>query len=454
MSKVITSSHQSDWSGFEKAIFRIAFIYFILQAVPFDWKYYRNLFSINWLHLQFSDIFYISRYTPQIIGSHAASGWGLNTYIDWVVLLVLAGIGAVIWSFREQKTLDYDKLYYWLRVIVRYRLAIGIIAYGFIKFFPLQAPFPSISNLNTPYGYFTRWKIFSLSLGIVPTYESFLGLVEIVGGLLLLFRKTATIGALIIVVFLGNVFFSNLAYDGGEAIYALYLISLGLLLLSFDIIRLVNLIGFERPTQPNHFQPSLPKKWQPARLVLKSVFILFFVVIYGFKTYSAYHNDVYQFPKAAGLKDAAGFYNVSSFKLNKDTLAYSATDTSRWTNLVFEKWATISIAVNKPVKLDSALTEEVNYKDPERNYELAGSTGRQYYSYVVDSVNQVLKLQNKNSNYKNDQIILHYTQPDSTRFVLSGVEGKDSVYAVLDKIDKKYLLQEVAKKGRDKSIKL
>ena len=75
---------------------------------------------------------------------------------------------------------------------------------------------------------FTRWKLFSLSLGIVPGYESFLGAVEILAGLLLLNRKTASIGAFIVIIFTGNVFVSNLAYEGGEQVYSLYLIVLAL----------------------------------------------------------------------------------------------------------------------------------------------------------------------------------------------------------------------------------
>jgi hypothetical protein len=442
-----------EWKGYEKWAFRIFAIYFFIQSVPLDWKFYRNLFSINWLHLRFSDIFYISRYTPQFFNSGASTGWGLNTYADWAIILLIAVIGAVIWTYRDNGKTDYDKLYYWIRVIVRYRLAIGIIAYGFIKFFPLQSPYPSLSNLNTHYGEFSRWKLFSLSLGVVPNYESFLGLVEILAGSLLLFRKTSTIGALMVVVFTGNVFMSNLAYEGGEATYSLYLITLGLFLLTFDIVRLFTLIGLERATQPNKFRLALPQKWQSARLVLKTVFIFFFVFLYGYKTWSAYHHDIYQYPQTVGLKDASGLYDVSEFKVNSTTLPYSATDTTRWKNVVFEKWATISIGTNKPVKIDSAVTEEINDRDADRSYEEAGSIGRQYYSYQIDAANQRLILQNKNRNYPDDKLILHYTRPNSSNLILSGVDGRDTVYAVLSKINKKYLLEEAAS-GRNKAIKL
>ncbi|MDB5111708.1 MAG: DoxX family protein [Mucilaginibacter sp.] len=81
---------------------------------------------------------------------------------------------------------------------------------------------------RTSYGDFNDWKIFSMSMSIVPCYESFLGAIEIIAGLLLFFRKTATIGALVILVFTGNVFVSNMAYNGGEYVYIIYLIGFAL----------------------------------------------------------------------------------------------------------------------------------------------------------------------------------------------------------------------------------
>ncbi len=240
----------NSWSNFEKIAFRIFFVYFFIQAVPLDWKFYRDLFSINWFHIQFTDIFNIAHYSPRFLT-------GPQTYADWGIIFLLAILGACAWTVTEKnKRENYNQLYYLLRVIVRYRLAIGIIAYGFIKLFPIQAPYPSLSNLNTNYGDFTRWKLFSLSLGIVPGYESFLGTVEIVAGLLLLYRKTASVGAFIIIIFTGNVFVSNIAYEGGEQVYSLYLITLATFVLWYDLGRLFNLLILQKPAKPNTFVPG------------------------------------------------------------------------------------------------------------------------------------------------------------------------------------------------------
>jgi hypothetical protein len=319
----------------------------------------------------------------------------------------------------------------------------------------LQSPYPSISNLNTDYGDFNRWKLFSLSLGIVPSYEFFLGLVEVILGLLLLYRKTASIAAFIILIFTGNVFVSNIAYDGGEEVYSLYLISLALFILAYDIKRIISLLILQKPTVPNRYKPSLTLRWQKyARLTLKAGVVLFFVVLYGFKTGAGYYNDSYQYPRAKGLDGWAGIYNVSEFRINDQTVPYSLTDPQRWKDVVFEEWNTISIRSNRPVLLDSTNVDHIYSNDADRIYELEGSAGRHYYSYDVDAANQLLVLHNRNKNYKGETLRLRYLK-NGNQLTLAGTDqNNDSVHVVLNKIDKRYLLEEAAKQGRRRGLKL
>lgn len=450
-----TYQQTNQWTPAQQVLFRFLFIYFLLQVIPLDWKYFAHAFSIHWGSLQFSDIFYISRYTPQPLQSYHPDSWGLAKLADWGVIALIALIGTIAWSLAVKKKVNYPVLYYWLCTLVRYRLAIGILAYGFIKLFPLQAPYPSISNLNTAYGEFTRWKLFAMSLGIVPGYESFLGLFEVIAGLLLLFRKTATFGGLIILLFTGNVLMSNLAYEGGEGVYSLYLITLALLVVSYDAARLYRLVALRKPTAATTVKPVLATAWQRnGLLAAKSFLILFFVLVFGVKTYAAYKSGGYHYPKTKGLPGVAGLYDVSEFKLNGQEHPYSDTDSTRWQNVVFEKWATISIKTLKTKQLDSAVTEEVHPDDFKRDYELAGSGERSYYSYSISTANNQLHLANKNSHYQNDKLMLHFDRPDSTHIILSGVDQqRDSIYAVLTRINKKYLLKEAAK-GRNKGLKL
>jgi hypothetical protein len=365
-------------------------------------------------------------------------------------------VGAIIWTIRDKDRQEYNGLYYWLRVILRYRLAAGLMAYAFIKIYPMQAPLPSISHLNTEYGDFTAWKLFSLTLGIVPNYQSFLGLVELAAAVLLLFRKTASIGAFLVLPFTGNVFMSNLAYEGGETTYSFYLVAIAMFLFFFDAKRLFTLLMLEQPTLPNLFNPVF-RNWQKtARLVLKSAFVFLFVVLYGYKAYAVHQQEgSYHYPQTTGLAGASGLYNVKEFRLNHKVLPYSASDAIRWQDVVFEQWATLSIRSNRPVQLEEAKTEEIFRPEESRNFEVAGAGGRYYYDYQLDADKQILTLQNKNKNYPGERLILKYKRPTSNQIILTGLnEQQDSVYIVLEKQPKKYLLEEAGGRSRRAAFKL
>lgn len=447
MSSSINIQEQRIWSRSEKKIFQFFGIYFFIQLLPIDISFFRHLFSLNLLDIQYRDIFYLSRYAPIFTG--------LPGFMNWLIIGFIALIGTLSWDSIVKKDIHYDKLYYWLRVLVRYRLSLGILAYGFLKFFPVQLPPPSISNLNTNYGDFTSWKLFALSLGVVPDYQSFLGLVEILGGLLLLHRKTTTIGTLILLPFLGNIAISNIAYEGGEYIYAFYLIAFGLFLFSFDAIRLFRLVSLEVTTQPNHFRPVFPGVWQSTRVALKVFFIFSFIIFYGFRVRQDYKKGGYHYPVTKGLSHAEGFYQVNEFRWNDSILPYSQTDTNRWANVVFEKWNTISIASNKPIELEHLTSEEIYKQDQERIYEFAGSQGRHYYTYDLDSSASRLYLHNRNKNFSNETLSLYVDQPNDSTIILNGVNNqRDSIYAVLNKINKKYLTFEAQKTGRRGALKL
>lgn len=436
------------WTATEKAIFRFVFLYLLIQALPLDAQFFRNLTDVDGGFTRY--LFNLSHYAPRFVGAE-------DSFANWGIVLAIALIGSIVWSFRDTENTNYDALFYWLRVVLRYRLAFGVIVYGFIKLFPLQAPLPSLSNLNTPYGDHSAWKLFSLSLGIVPSYESFLGLVELVGGLLLLHRKTATIATLILLPFLGNIFFSNLAYEGGEYVYSGLLITFALALFAFDAIRLFKLVSLEVAASPNRFHPAFTEQWQQyGRLGLKSAFVLVVVLFYGVSTYAAYRNrESIRFPKTPGIPNTAGLYNVSEFRLRGKSLPYSKTDPVRWQDVVFETWNTISIKSNRPVKLVTTNTEQIASAESDRDYDYAGSQGRHYYRYTVDPTGRVLTLKNANPNYPTESLQLSIDRKQNGQIVLAGIDqGRDSIYAVLDKINKKYLIDEAAKAGRRGSLKL
>ena len=453
------------WKVYQRWAFRIAFIFFVIMSIPTSWNWYTHLFTMDWIHLKYRDVYDIARFQPNLWNVDSESGrWGIASYASWAAALGIAVIGAVIWSIFDRKRLEYNLLYYWLRVIVRYRAGIGIIGFGYTKLFPVQMPYPSISNLHTNFGDFTAQKIYWLSIGIVPWYQVFAGIVEVGAGMLLFFRGTAAIGAVLLAGALANITFVNLAYDGGVHVYAAYFVLLGAFVLAYDIPKIYNLLVLERYTVPVHYYPSFTKAWQKyGRWALKAGTFLLFVFILFYLQMWNYLYDPYKQPVEKGLAGTRGYYNVTEFRLNNKVIPYSPLDSIRWQNVTFEKWSTITYQVNKPVWLDLSNGGGSPKNDIDRNFELAGvAGGRRFFYYEADTVKQALSLRDKNrsatnqgrerlrrnatdrpntSKKKDAPFVLHYERPSDTRIILHGLtQNKDSIYVILDKVDKQYLL--------------
>jgi hypothetical protein len=451
------SNHQKvvaahDWSSYQKLSLKFFTLFFGLLTIPLDYKFYAYLFSGDWLDFNITDLVKIVSYLPGFFNEVDDENYlGFNGFYSWGLALFLAVIGIFVWNNLEKKGYrsisGYDHIYYWLRVILRYKLAFILIAYGAIKAFPLQFPFPSLSNLHTNYGDFLPWKIWNHTIGITPNYAAFLGGVEILSGILLLSRPTVTFGAGLILGVLINVVFSSFAYELGNQVLATYVLVVALFLFAHDIPRLYSLLYKEQFTIAESFVPSLSER---ARLVAKALSVVFGLVIFLSALFN-YKDDPYLIPKQEGLKNAYGFYNVKDFIINKDTIPYSRTDTNRWQNVVFEKWATISIKTAKSIKVDPTLYLTKELTDIDRVYESAGVGDRRYFRYTIDSVSNQLYLKNKNANHASESFRLTISRPDDKTIILKGInENKDSIKTVLERVDRKYMLIE----GRRHPIQL
>jgi hypothetical protein len=453
-----TQAALAQWSWYKKLGFRIIFIFFLAMSIPFASNWYNNVFTLNWLRPHYRDIYDIARFQPSFQryfgGARGDSGDGdspagnnkvqsnntnkpdnkhkqgnnygqqnnngssakksfLADYTDWGIALLIGIVGGLIWTLFDRKSKSYNILYYWLRVVVRYRAGIGIIGFGFTKLFPTQMPYPSLGLLNSNFGDYTAQKIYWLSVGIVPWYQVFGGIVEIAAGVMLLFRKTATFGALLLVGALGDITFVNYAYDGGVHVYAFYFVFLALFLLADDIPKLYNLLILERYTVPFHIYPDFRKPWlKYTRIGLKALTFLIFFVILTYTEVINFKYDPYKQPSTAGIKQLRGNYHVTQFKINGQDIPYNPLDSTRWQEATFENWTTLTFK------------DEKKMIDPH-----AWSTRRDR------------EFAQKGPELKRNRMILKYGTVDGSRVILSGVnERKDSIYVVLDRYDRKYIL--------------
>src|SRR5690606_33387505 len=165
--------------------------------------------------------------------------------------LVIALIGSLIWNSKDKGATEYNVLWFWLRVFIRYRLAVVLFAYGVYKLFLLQIPAPSLSNLFTHYGDAYAWKIYYQTTSLSSFYVAFLGVVEILAALLLFFRKSVTWGAGLILGYVGNIAVANSFYDLGDLSLSTFIVLSAAVLFASDAPRLFRLLIQEKLVRPS-----------------------------------------------------------------------------------------------------------------------------------------------------------------------------------------------------------
>jgi hypothetical protein len=501
-----------NWKGWQKVVFRIAFVFFVLMSLPTNPEWYANLFSLDWTSLHYRDLYDLARFSSGFsFAGNTIFGNALNGYANWFITLFVAAVAGLIWTALDRKRKEYNDLYYWLRVVVRYRAAIGIIGFGFTKLFPVQMPYPSEGILNTDVGDLTPQKIYWLSVGIVPWYQVFAGVVELTAGTLLFFRKTTFLGAVLLFAALGDIVYVNFAYDGGVHVYSSYFVLFAAFLMLYDIPKMYNLFIKERYTVPVNFYPSFSSRWlKITRVGLKSFTVFLFLFVLFYLQFVNFKYDPYKQPSMKGVTALRGFYNVTEFRINNEIIPYSPLDSVRWQEATFENWTTLTYKVNKAVQLDLSNGGGAPMRDINRSFELTGvAGGRRVFYYDADTLNNVLYLQDKNTasvrprrsgqnrnenpevnktasvtnkkqkdswipstalaaignedlridprarsarrtkgiekekreKINRERMILRYSTTDGSRVILTGInEKKDSIYVVLDRVNKKYTL--------------
>jgi hypothetical protein len=276
----------ANWPLWQKILFRLFFIYFTLNIVPWTWlggipgfdlisNYYGQ--ANDWI-VELCNRLFFHYPTTTIVNN--GSG---DTSVAWEQMytyLLFAVSGALVWSIIDRKRRSYAKANYWLRTFVRYFIILNCFSYGINKLFALQMPFPNQSQLATPLGDFLPMRFSWLFIGYSKTYEMFSGAMEVLAGLLLLNRRTITLGLFTAAVVFINVMILNLCYDIPVKLYSMHLVLYCLYLLTNDCKRLIDFFVLNKAVPANHIhENTLPKKWMRiTRIVLKLVFIgLFFV---------------------------------------------------------------------------------------------------------------------------------------------------------------------------------
>jgi hypothetical protein len=291
--------------------------------------------------------------------------------------------------------------------------------------------------------------LYWLQLSFVHNYEVFIGLAELAIMTLLFFRQTRALGAALALTMIGNIAIANHVYDGGIHLAASFYALGGSFVLWRYLPGIWNLLVNKKDVTTPVYNFHFEKKWQKILRYGFKLFVFgFFFVLSAYLHWYNYQRDSYKVPSRPGLSNARGFYEVADFKLIGKSIPYSPVDSLRWREVTFEKWSTLSFSVFNTFMIHGEAGRGKQFKDVDRTYESAGTAGgRRHYYYEVDTVNQVLHLQNKNKVYKDQKLVLYYDRPSQSRIILRGRnEYNDSIYVVLDKTAKSYALYEALNK--------
>jgi len=316
-------------------VFRFVAVYFAFYLIPYVLHFYPlpgtatagELVDSFWRPI----VPWIGRHILGLSKSFPAySSGGGDSVFDWIRTLCYIAIAAIvtlIWSASDRHA-NYQRLHDWLRVYVRYSLAAIMLSYGISKVLDGQFPFPGLGTLISPYGSSSGQDLLWTFMGYSRPYTVFAGLAETVGALLLLFRRTTLLGALILVAALTNVVILNFSYDVDIKLFSTNLLLMAVFLIAPDASRLTDLLISNRPTLPRKETTSLPTSWlRVGKLVGKSLLI-------GYAALTSV-NAVRANQQRRVKPPLYGIWEVENFVRNGQSVPALTTETERWRYVVF-----------------------------------------------------------------------------------------------------------------------
>jgi hypothetical protein len=243
-----------EWGPVKRTLFRFAFSYLSLYLLPLFLQALALLphgdAPIGWYYqLCLPAVLWVGRHLLAVDATPHPSGSG-DAMADWVAALcslLLALAATVVWSLLDRKRTQYARLYEWLRVGVRFGLGLTMIEYGGIKIVPSQFTTPSLDRLAQPFGDASPMGLLWTFMGASAPYTIFAGLSEWLGGVLLFFRRTTPLGALVSMAVMTNVVMLNYCYDVPVKLLSSHLLVLAVFLAAHDLRRLAGLLVLNRP---------------------------------------------------------------------------------------------------------------------------------------------------------------------------------------------------------------
>ncbi len=319
-------------TGAAATALRIVLIYFVLYILPFPLQALPyGAMAAQWLENGKQQV--VAWLAKRVLGVGITvfpngSGDTTYNYIEVATYGACALVLSLAWSvwrgFRPvgARTLD------WVNVYVRFNLGVTLLGYGWAKFIPLQMPFPGPDRLLNSYGDSSPMGLLWTFIGASPPYQMFAGLCEIIGGGLLLWRRTTLAGALVSAGVMLNVAMLNYCYDVPVKLFSSHLLLMALFLLAPHVPRLVAVFFLNIPAAPAVLHPyPLRRAWSRWTVgTIKCLFIVASIVLPAFENWDAAAVYGFRIPP----KTWQGTYRVESFTRGGES-GGAVSDGERWT---------------------------------------------------------------------------------------------------------------------------
>jgi hypothetical protein len=332
------------WSLGLRVAFRFCFTYFLFFTV--STQFLGGLFivpgirfvplGVLWPLRQIT--FWTARHvfglTRQLVYGNNGSS---DKTFDWVqvfCLIVFAVVVTAVWSALDRKRRNYLVMHKWFRVFVRFALASEMFIYGFDKVIPVQMSFPFLTVLVEPYGNFSPLASLWFSVGASRAYEISVGIAEVLGGLLLIFPRTVTFGALVCLVELAQVFMLNMNYDVPVKLIPLHLMLFAIFLLAPDFRRLINFFFLESATDAPASAP-LFQKLEENRLANNACRSLLAFYLMAMNVAGAIQ-DWRTIGDGQPKPILYGIWDVEQMTIDGQTRLPLLTDYDRWRRIIFD----------------------------------------------------------------------------------------------------------------------
>lgn len=344
------------WSFLRRVGFRFVFAYLVLYILPFPVQpiatvlssvpaYFLNehpfpgflrflLTNVKEPYQTFWDRLVLRTAGP-VFGTeiHARPYTSGDTTWNYIQLFCMAMISAAValaWSFFDRKRAAYPRLERGLNAFVRFFLSYQMFSYGTMKVIKLQFPDPDTEWLLAPYGDSSPMRLAWTFMGASEGYNFFTGGGELLAGVLLLFRRSSLLGALVTFAIMLQVAALNYCYDIPVKLFSTHLVLLSAFLLLPDLPWLfrVFVLGRRGEGRP----PAPPTRWKWLDRSGIALLLTFLAVVLH-----SNHRASLEFGDRGPKPPLHGLWQVEEFSLDAVVHPPLLTDSARWQHVIFTR---------------------------------------------------------------------------------------------------------------------